>query len=56
MGWFEFSLKGVIMIMNAIGRLFASLYYGNAGTSTKRVSVNESVMKSNFPSKALVWH
>lgn len=44
------------MIMNAIGRLFASLYYGNAGTSIKRVPANEPVMKSNLPSEGLVWH
>lgn len=35
MGWFEFSPK-VIMTMNAIGRLLASLYYGNAGASIKK--------------------
>lgn len=56
MGRFEFSLKGVIMLMNAIGRLFASLYNGNVGTSIKRLSVNKSVMKSDLPSKGRVWH
>lgn len=56
MGRFEFSLKGVIMLMNAIGRLFASLYNGNVGTSIKRLSVNKSVMKSDLPSKGCVWH
>lgn len=42
--------------MNAIGRLFASLYNGNVGTSIKRLSVNKSVMKSDLPSKGCVWH
>lgn len=56
MGWFELSLKEVIIIVNAIGRLVVSLYYGNVGTSMKRVSVNKSMMKSSFPSQGLVWH
>lgn len=41
MGWFDFSLTEVMM-MNAIGRLFARLYHGNLGTSIKRFSVNKS--------------
>jgi len=56
MGWVEFSLKRGIMIMNAVGRLFAGLYYGNAGTSIKRVPANASMMKSDLPRKGLVWH
>lgn len=42
MGWFDFSLAEVMMMMNDIGRLFVCLYHGNVGTSIKRISVNKS--------------
>lgn len=51
MGWFESSLKGVIMIMNAIVRLFASQQYWHF----HKKSIKVSLQWSPLPSKGLIW-